>query len=160
LFTLTATYSGDAVHQGSSDTEAHQVVYRFEGFLSPLSPAGTVTSPSSSGTANLGSTVPLKWTLTDYSNLVITDLSSLEMMTAQFDSNCTGPADGAIFTLYSPTSGATGGSTFRFATDQFIFNWDTTFQTTAAGGPGAGCYVVAVQLKDKSAAKATRIRLE
>lgn len=159
VFTLTATYSGDAVHSGSSDTESHQVIYNFVGFLSPMSAAGTVTVPSFSGTANIGSAVPLKWQLFNFSGGFIADLSSLELMTAQFDSNCAGPADGATFILYSPTAGATGGSVFR-VTDQYIFNWDTTNQTVAAGGPGPGCYVVAVHLKDKSTPKATRIQLQ
>jgi hypothetical protein len=68
---------------------------------------------------------------------------------------CSGQASGPAVLLYSPTYGATGGSTFRYDTsnNQFIFNWDTS------SVPGAGCYEVLLTLSDGSPAKATTIQL-
>ena len=157
---LTATYSGDAAFNGSSGSFAQQsvVFYLFTGFLSPLQPAGTFTSPSFSGTANLGSAVPLKWRLQNFSGSFISNLSSLQSLKAVFNPGCGGSPSGTLYVLYSPTSGATGGSTFRYDSNnnQFIFNWDTT----VVAGTGPGCYTVLLQLNDGSPVKATTVQLQ
>ncbi len=64
---------------------------------------------------------------------------------------CSGQALGTTTLLYSPTTGAKGGSTFRYdsGTHQFIFNWDTGYM------PGPGCYELELQLNDGSPIKAT-----
>jgi hypothetical protein len=59
-----------------------------------------------------------------------------------------------VILLYSPTTGAKGGSTFRFSTNQFVFNWDTSTGATA------GCYTLVLQLNDGSPFKATTIQLQ
>jgi len=56
--------------------------------------------------------------------------------------------------LYSPTSGAAGGSTFRFSTDQFVFNWDTS------KGATKGCWEIVLQLDDGSPSRATIVKLK
>jgi hypothetical protein len=51
-------------------------------------------------------------------------------------------ASSSLFSeLYSPTTGAKGGSTFRIATsnNQFIFNWDTKISVP-------GCYILELDL--------------
>ena len=69
---------------------------------------------------------------------------------------CKGPAPAGAkeLLLYSPTSGATGGSTFRYATDQFIFNWDTS------KGATKGCWELWLQLDDGSTPRATIVKLQ
>ncbi len=69
---------------------------------------------------------------------------------------CSGQATGQVTLLYKPTTGATGGSTFRFdaGSNQFIFNWDTS----SVAGPG--CYELELQLNDGSAIKATIEKLQ
>ncbi|MBZ5540581.1 MAG: Ig-like domain repeat protein [Acidobacteriia bacterium] len=155
--TLTATYSGDSNFAGSSGTSTVQltVTYAFTGFLSPLSVAGTFSSPTYSGTANLGSAVPIKWQLRDGNGNYVSSLSSLNSMQAIFNTACAGVPTGQIYVLYAPTLGATGNSTFRYDTtnNQFIFNWDTSNVTPA------GCYTIVVQLSDQSPLKATTIQL-
>jgi hypothetical protein len=160
--TLTATYSGDAFFSGSSGTRQHTVLalYSFSGFFSPLTTAGTLTSPSNSGTGNFTKGLPIKWQLKDSSGNFVTSLTSTQTLQATYYAGgvCTaGQATGTTFVLYLPTSGATGGSTFRYDSNnnQFLFNWSTKSVTT-----GPGCYEIVLQLNDGSAAKATRINLQ
>jgi hypothetical protein len=160
--TLTATYSGDAFFFGSSATRLHTVVaaYAFMGFLSPLSPAGTVSAPSDSGSGNFTKGVPLKWQIKDSSGAFLTSLTTTQTLYAAYyvGGICTaGAATGQTFVLYLPTSGATGGSTFRYDTNnnQFLFNWSTKQLVT-----GPGCYEVVLQLNDGSAPKATKVLLQ
>jgi len=159
--TLTATYSGDGLFNSSAGTRVHTVVlpYTFTGFLSPLSPAGTLTAPSDSGTGNFTKGVPLKWQLKDASGNFLSNLTTTQTLSATYyGAVCgTGQATGATSVLYLPTSGATGNSTFRYDTtnNQFLFNWATKQLAT-----GAGCYEVILQLNDASAPKATKILLQ
>jgi hypothetical protein len=160
--TLTATYSGDALFLGSSGSRQHSVLlpYNFTGFLSPLATAGTLTAPSDSGTGNFTKGVPIKWQLKDSSGNYLTNLSTTQILQATYYTGgvCTaGQATGTTFMLYQPTSGAAGGSTFRYdsSNNQFLFNWSTKQVTT-----GAGCYEIILQLNDGSATKATRINLQ
>jgi hypothetical protein len=53
---------------------------------------------------------------------------------------------GSSLVLYSPTSGAAGKSTFRFSTNQFVFNWDTS----SADPFGKGCFTLLLQMNDGS----------
>jgi hypothetical protein len=156
--TITASYGGSTKHApSSSSTSLAALYYNFTGFLSPLSSAGTLTSPSLSGTANNGSAVPLKWQLRDSSGNFLTSLTTTRLVQAiAYAGACSGLATGQVLVLYNPTNGATGGSTFRYDTtnNQFIFNWDTS----SAFGPG--CYELVLTLNDNSPAKATTIRLQ
>ncbi len=157
---LTAIYSGDANFNGSTSAAVpHSVVfYTFTGFLPPLAPAGTFVAPSFSGSANLGSAVPVKWQLQLPDGSFISDLSTTVLLQAVFTPTCVGSPVGPTTTLFSPTSGATGGSTFRFdfTNNQFVFNWDTSTGVTT----GAGCYTILLQLNDKSPLKATSVQLK
>jgi hypothetical protein len=159
---LTATYAGDSNFNGNpSAIEPHLVNYNFNGFLSPLNTvAGPLSNPTMvPGTTNRGSVVPLKWLLTDFSGTLITDLSSLTLLQAIPNTACAGPPSASdtlnAVPLYRPTSGAAGGSTFRFSS-QFIFNWDTSTTINSA----AGCFTVVMQLNDGSAPKALTIKFQ
>jgi len=161
--TITATYGGNALFNGSTSTSAPLTVlvyYSFTGFLSPLATAGTVTAPTFSGSANLGSAVPLKWQLRDSTGAFLTSLATTVAIEAvpNPSPSCTGSAlTGTRISLYSPATGATGGSSFRYDTtnNQFRFNWDTSY-----GGITAGCYTVILTLSDSSPQKATSIQLQ
>src|SRR5579864_3088865 len=144
---ITANYAGDGIYNGSSaSTNQQHAMYKFTGFFTPLGPAGTY-----SGAFNLGKAVPVKWTLTDFNGTLISSLSTLTKMTAFFNSapvngTCTIVPAGSSLVLYSPTSGATGNSTFRFSTNQFVFNWDTS----SADPFGKGCFTLLLQMNDGS----------
>jgi Bacterial Ig-like domain (group 3) len=156
---ITAAYGGDPNHEASTSSPLVQAVgYVFTGFLSPLATAGTLASPSLSGAQNYGSAVPVKWQLRSAGGAFVTQLGSARQLQAIPTPACAGPppAGATPILLYSPTSGATGGSTFRYdaAGNQFVFNWDTTKT------PGKGCYAVVLQLDDGSPAKATILKLK
>jgi len=155
--TLTATYGGNAQFSGSSGTRQHTVVagYTFVGFQTPLATAGTLASPTNSGTSNLGHAIPIKWQLLDSSGRNVTLLSSTTSLkaVAYQGGACSGQATGGATVLYLPTVGATGGSTFRSSGSGFIFNWDTS-------SVGAGCYELVLQLDDGSSPRATTVRLQ
>ena len=154
--TLTATYSGDGNFIGSSGTSSVQetVTYVFTGFFSPLVAAGTFSAPSFAGTANLGNAVPIKWALQNATGNYISSLSTATLLEAIPNPSCSGAPTGNAIVLYSPTVGAKGGSTFKFSTNQFVFNWDTSTGVTP------GCFTLVLFLSDGSPAKATTIQLK
>ncbi len=155
-FTVTAL---DRAGNAAQITNTYSVNYRFTGFLTPLSPAGTVTAPSNSGSFNLGKVIPLKWQLTNAQGQFIADLGSLKSLKAYYNgagSPCTGGLSSSFVQLWSPQGGAAGNSTFRFGSNQFIFNWDTS----TSAPTGRGCYTVVLELIDGSIPKATMIQLK
>jgi len=156
--TLTAAYAGDSGFNGSVGTRSHTVLvfYTFIGFGSPLATAGSVSSPSYSGVQNLGSATPIKFQLLDYLGANVMDLAAVTSITAAPNAACSGAATGTPILLYSPTVGATGGSTFRASSTGYVFNWDTSVVVPS----GPGCYTIVVQLNDPSAPRATTLRLQ
>jgi hypothetical protein len=156
---ITAVYGGSANFAGSTSSVLTQTVvgpYTFTGFLSPMATAGTLAAPTFSGTENYGSAVPIKWQLQDAAGNFLSDLSTTQLLqaVAYTGGACSGQATGLAYALYRPTTGATGGSTFRSSDNRFIFNWDTS------SVPGPGCYELQLQLNDGSAIKATIERLQ
>jgi len=132
--------------------------YVFTGFYSPLATADPPNTNSYSGIFNLGKSVTAKWMLQDSSGNLVTNLNANTLygvgpFAPQADGTCrpsqvskvagctvnNPPSCPANVTLYSPTTGAKGNSTFRFSTNQFVFNWDTKTTT-------AGCYVLELDL--------------
>jgi len=157
-WTLTATYSGDANFNSGFGNAPHTVAvlpFTFVGFQTPLVTAGTLSNPSTSPPANLGSAVPIKWMLSNFAGNV-TDLSTTLSLKAIVNQNCSGVPTGTEILLYSPTTGAKGGSTFRSSSSGFIFNWDTSTGVST----GKGCYTIVLQLSDGSSPKATTLRLK
>jgi hypothetical protein len=157
---ITAAYSGDSNFNASVSPVLMQTVnlpvqFTFAGFGSPLATAGTATAPSFSGNQNLGSAVPIKWQLFDSSGNNVTDLASTTSLQAVLNTTCSGAATGPATLLYSPTVGATGGSTFRSSSSGFIFNWDTSVVVPT----GPACYTLVLQLSDGSAPRATTVQL-
>ncbi len=158
VHTITANYAGDGNFNGSSSAVLSQNVYHaaytFSGFQTPLAAAGTLAAPSYSGTGSYGNAQPVKWSLRDGAGKNVTDLTSTTYISAIANSACSGAPNGATTVLYSPTTGAKGGSTFRSGSSGFIFNWDTGVVS------GPGCYTLVLQLNDGSAPKATTIKLQ
>jgi hypothetical protein len=157
---IQAAYAGDVSFAPSASAILTQTItapvfYNFTGFFTPLTTAGTLGSPTFSGSFLLGRGVPIKWQLRDANGVIINRLSTLASLDAVFNTDCAGTPEGPSIRLYAPTTGATGGSTFRFGTNQYIFNWDTS-----TGVPtGRGCYSLVVQLDDGSAPKVTIVNL-
>jgi hypothetical protein len=153
---ITAAFGGNASFAPSTSTVLTQTVqnlYTFTGFLSPMATAGTIDAPTFSGNVNFGSATPVKWKLQDAAGNYVGDLTTLQVLqAAPYPVGvCSGPASGTPILLYSPTTGAKGGSTFRYDTgsNQFIFNWNTGYVGTK------GCWELELQLNDGSAFKAT-----
>jgi hypothetical protein len=159
---ITATYNGDSNFNSSPPgTASHTVVYNFIGT--------SFADGGYWGSKNMGAAVPFAWELTDFNGAVISDMTSLVLMTAVF--NGAAPANGICnpstaslippATLFSAPNGSTGQSSFRFQPPNFLFNWDTSVRpidpaTNAL--TGIGCYTVNLQLKDATV-KQTGVRL-
>ncbi len=153
--TLTATYSGDAFFSTSSGTALQTEIvnpdFVFTGFLSPMVAAGTYSSPTFSGTFNLGKAVPIKWQLQDTSGNFITNQVPSTILTVASNPACTGVATGIAIVLWPS---ATGSTVLRYDTtnNQYVFNWDTSNQS-------AGCYNLVLQLADGSV-RSTIVQLQ
>jgi hypothetical protein len=63
------------------------------------------------------------------------------------------PAGATPLVLYVIPGGATGNSTFRYATNTFIFNWDTT------NGVSPGCFDLVLTLRDGTV-RSTIVKLQ
>ncbi|MFN8091433.1 MAG: Ig-like domain repeat protein [Vicinamibacteria bacterium] len=174
---ITAAYNADANPSNyTTSTSAAATVtvkppYTFTGFDTPLTTAGTLAAPTSSGSWSYSRVLPVKWKLTDSSNKNVTALSSTKVLAAWWaGATCPATANppampdpvptdptklpAGLVILYSPTSGAAGGSTFRSGGTGFIFNWDATKSPY-----GAGCYWIRLQLDDLSPEKVTKVLL-
>ena len=134
-FMVTAT---DKAGNVAGQANIYAVVYKFA-LNPPKSPA------------NLGSAVPLSWTLMDANNTIITDMTSLVTISSLFNSGqpangpCVASLSGTSPTLlYSPATGAAGGSNLRQVSNGFQFNW----ASSTANNTGKGCYTVVIQLRD------------
>jgi FG-GAP-like repeat len=109
-FTLTAT---DVAGNTSTQTATFAVVYNFIGFLPPIPNDG-------SGLFKLGSTVPVKFQLTDAKGTIVS--TAVARLTIQMISGTTllgTPIDATA------SGSADVGDLFRFDTTQYIFNWST-----------------------------------
>jgi hypothetical protein len=129
-FAVTAT---DRAGNLATKTNTYWVVYGF-----------VLTPPKSP--AKGGSAVPLTWQLKDANGAVISELGSLITLASYYTGNgtgaCTLDTPGAGVRIYSPATGATGGSDFRFIQSSlsYRFNW--------ASPTLPGCYTLVWQLKD------------
>ena len=109
-FTLTAA---DVAGNTSTQTATFAVVYNFIGFLPPVPNDGT-------GLFKLGSTVPVKFQLTDAKGTFIS--TAVARLTIQMISGTTllgTPIDA------TPSGNADVGDLFRVSDSQYIFNWST-----------------------------------
>lgn len=108
VFTFTAT---DDYGNRATATATIRVVYGFNGFLTPVS----LNKPF-----KLGSTVPVKFQLSDATGSVIIGASARFMIQRFLNNEPSGEPIEVI-----STSGADTGNYFRVADDQFIYNLNT-----------------------------------
>ena len=137
-FTVTAT---DRAGNTATVTNNYTVIYAMT--LQPLK------TP-----ANLGSAVPIQWALKDAQGNPINSLATMLKMESVFNGpvpagGCVASATGTKELLYSPATGAAGGSDFRLVSGGYRFNWDTTTTSTAPIVTGKGCYTVLIYLNDR-----------
>ena len=97
------------------------------GFLAPLDLARSF---------KLGSTIPVKWQLSDAGGHVINTLGAVTTIQAVPNSACSGQGDGTAV-----DAGTSGNSGLRTDGSQFIFTWQTR-------GLAGGCYNLAITLDD------------
>jgi hypothetical protein len=98
--------------------------------------------------------VPIQWALKDALGNSISSLATMLRMESVFNGpvpvgGCVASAIGTTELLYSPATGATGGSNFRLVTGGYQFNWDTTTTSTLPIITGKGCYTVLIYLNDR-----------
>jgi hypothetical protein len=121
-------YLGDDHYNTNSAQLTQAVRYNFGGFLPPL---------DDDGSYKLGRDLPIKFRLTDYNGNAVTSLSAVRSLQVQ-SINAQGQPTG---TPFNPA--ATAGTVLRYdpASQQFIFNWDTS-------GLTLGYYRVLLTLDD------------
>ena len=153
--TVTVTDSTGGTTSDTFELTVVPITYVFSGFLSPLVTAGTVQTPSLSGLFNFGKAIPIKWSLT-LGGVLVTDLNSLmglEAVPGNWNGTRCAPTGGAPILLLDPLTGRpTGSSEYRYATNQFIFNWDTTAANRLL------CYNLTLTLRDGTPPRVTTIR--
>jgi len=135
-FTLNANYPGDTNFNPASAAATASSFWQFFGFDSPLGPDGTLIGPF-----NLGRNLTVKWALKDGSGNLLTSVENTrKSLNVQGPFAC-GAAPSGPVVLLDPS--ATGNTSLRFSSNQFVFNWDTT-------GYGTGCFQLQLSLKDGS----------
>ncbi|HWJ02476.1 MAG TPA: PxKF domain-containing protein, partial [Verrucomicrobiae bacterium] len=139
-FSVTAT---DNAGNANTVTITYNVVYNFGGILQPINPAG-------SSVFKLGSTVPVKFQLTD-SDKVFVSTALAKIYYAKIKDNIVGTNVEAV-----STSNATTGNLFRYdlTNNQYIFNLSTK------SGFSPGTYQISIILDDGSPAKTVEIGLK
>jgi hypothetical protein len=127
--TIVATYNPTTDFVGSSGTATQVVNYNWSGFQTPV---------SLNRAFKQGSTIPLKWQLTDVNGNVITDLSAINTITVSGPSgNYTLYANGHSY--YTP-----GNSALNNDGSAYNLNWQTKAPFTA------GTWTISLALADGS----------
>ena len=80
--TASATFAGDANHNGSSASKNFTITFNFTGFASPVDNNNVLN------TAKAGQAIPLKWRLTDASGNPVTNLLSTDVKVSVVNYNC------------------------------------------------------------------------
>lgn len=90
--------------------------YNFSGFFSP------VDMPDVVNMAKAGSTIPVRWRLTDFAGGYVTDVATVVGITS-FRTNCSSSA----LSDEIETTVASGGTALRYdaVAQQFVYNWAT-----------------------------------
>ncbi len=140
VFTVTAT--DNAGNVSTPTTNNYNVIYTFVGTSFPLNGFW--------GSKNLGAAVTLRWTLQDANSALILNVATVTSIKSKGPTPASGgvcavSAAGAFeAVLYSPATGATGGSDLRTDSSGYLFNWDSS----TANATGTGCYSVEVLHND------------
>jgi hypothetical protein len=133
--TITALYSGSSAFLTSSVSLAQNVVYSFSGFLAPV---------SFNRAFKQGSSIPIKWQLTDVNGIATTSLSAVRSLVVAVGTSAYVLYNGATNT----SSYTDGGTAFRNNGGQYSFNWSTK-------GFATGSYTLTATLNDGTARSTT-----
>jgi hypothetical protein len=129
---------------GNTTTVTHNYTVIYAMTLQPLKTPATQ-----------GSAVPIQWALKDALGNPINSLATMLKMESVFNSavvpagGCVASATGTRELLYSPATGAAGGSDFRLVSGGYRFNWDSTTASKAPIVTGKGCYTMLIYLNDR-----------
>jgi hypothetical protein len=140
-FSVTAT---DKAGNVTIKTVKYSVVYKFGGILQPINSDG-------SSVFKLGSTIPVKFQLTDANVVFVSTAQANKIFYAKITNSVVGTDVEAV-----STSNATTGNLFRYdsVSNQYIFNLSTK------SGFTAGTYQISIILDDGSTAKTVQISLK
>jgi hypothetical protein len=120
----------DAAGNSADAVDQVQLAYTFIGFLPPVD--NVVTN-----TGKAGRTYPVKWQLKNAAGALITSTAVVRGITfASIPCTTLSPTADALETT------ATGGTSLRNDSGQFVYDWQTPSK--------AGCYVLTVSLDDDS----------
>jgi hypothetical protein len=130
-FTVTAT---DNAGNSNSASRTYRVIYKFSGFFQPVD-NGLLNL------ANAGRTIPVKWQITDYNNVGVSDPSSFQGLTVSPPASCSGVTD-AIETYATSTNSG----------PQYLGNgnWQLNWQTQASWS--GTCRTMTLRLRDGTGA--------
>ena len=128
-FTVTAT---DNAGNTTTKNITYTVVYKFGGILQPINPDG-------SGSHKLGSTIPVKFQLTDANNISVSTAQAT-LFYAKVTNNVLGDTYEAISTGKDNT-----GNYFRYEGNHYSFNL-----STKNTGFTTGTYQITIVLDDKT----------
>jgi hypothetical protein len=113
--TASASYAGDANHEGSSDSKNFNITFNFTGFSSPVDNNNVLNS------AKAGQAIPLKWRLTNASGNPVTNLLSTDVKVSVVNYNC-----GLSVTTDLLEEYAAGSSGLQnLGNGYYQFNWKT-----------------------------------
>jgi hypothetical protein len=107
---IAARYGGDATFMFSPDTLSQSVLYRFGGFLPPLSNGQAFQQ---------GRTIPIKFQIADFNNVPVTSLTAIRSLLV-----APVAAGGSLGTPFAPAS--SDGAGLAYDGSGFHFNWQTT----------------------------------
>ncbi|KRE97417.1 hypothetical protein ASG76_01455 [Nocardioides sp. Soil774] len=133
-FAWTATAT-DKAGNSVTQTGTYKVRYRFDGFLQPINDTahqvGTATS-----VFKAGSTIPVKFQLKNAAGTAVQSAAAPAWLTPVKGGAMSLPVDETVQTVT-----ADSGSTFKYDTGQYIYNWKTP-------STGGSYYQIGVRLDD------------
>ena len=117
----TVTVEDKVGHQGTA-TCNYSVNYGFSGFLQPINYTAHQVLDTNVSTFKAGSTVPVKFKLTDANGNVVQPATAPQWTVPQKGSATTQAVDEGVF-----TDQATNGTAYRYdaTAQQYIYNWGT-----------------------------------
>lgn len=133
-FSWTATAT-DKAGNSVSQTGTYKVVYKFEGFLQPINDTAHQVGTSTS-VFKAGSTIPVKFQLKRADGTAVQSAAAPVWLAPVKGGAMSLPVDETVQTVT-----ADSGSTFKYDTGQYIYNW----KTPSAGG---NYYQIGAKLDD------------
>jgi hypothetical protein len=115
-----ATFTGDANHDGDAESTTFLVAYAWSGFLQPINDTGH-EGVGAESRFRAGQTIPAKFVLSDaFGNVVTQDVDPTFSRSAS-----RGSCDDTTVAESVPDVDPTVGTTFEWSGGQYHFNWST-----------------------------------